>query len=85
MEPNEHLGIFNEEVSFLFLFLNNTLYSSVLTRVCGGAKKEEEEDLTRWLLAYCLGKSGSAKEHIHMCVYVRVCVQYCPSIVCFKD
>lgn len=56
-----------------------------MTSGCGGAEEEEEEDLTRWLLAYCLEKSGSGEEHIHMCSYVRVCVQSCTSVVCFKD
>lgn len=85
MEPDEHPGVLHEEVSLLFYFgLNNTLYSSVLTGVCGGAEEEEEEDLTRWLLAYCLGKSGSREEHSHMCAYVRVCVQSCSSVVCFE-
>lgn len=60
------------------------MYSSVLTSGCGGAEEEEEEALTRWLLAYCLGKSGSGEEHNRMCACVCVCVQSCVSVVYFE-
>ncbi|XP_051236476.1 WT1 transcription factor b isoform X2 [Dicentrarchus labrax] len=34
--------------------------------ICGSAEEEEEEDLTRWLLANCRGRLGSGEEHIHI-------------------
>lgn len=43
----------------------------------GAEEEEEEEDFTRWLSAHCLLKSGSGEEHIHMCVYMCVCVFVC--------
>ena len=61
MEPDEQPGIFHEEVSFslsLSLFLYFSIQYYILVFFVMEEEEEEEEGLTRWLLAYCLGKSG---------------------------
>lgn len=62
MEPNEHPGIFNEEVSF---FLNNTLYSSVDQYLWyrGGGRGGFDQMVVGLLPTR---KSGSGEESIHM-------------------
>ncbi len=83
MEPNEQPGILHEEVGLLFIPVKITgsiLQSCPVYVVL--QRRRGEEDLTRWLLAYCLGEIRKWRGAYS---YVCKCECLCTSVVCFQD